>query len=936
MGDLVLAESLIAGLRDREPSARVELVCRETVAGVASLYRNPPDAIIAFPFDPYLWGEPSDSVADSIRALARRIGGKIDLLIAAEFRTTPLAEALAAVTKARDVVIGAALGASDNWSVRILVEKLGVPAQTAVRRLIAVGGEHELDRYARLAESTRRLPDLRPIPTETTAKPKLIVFPFAASPIKMWPLERTVEAASRIAERFDTMIELIGSEDQREILDNLATRFPQPVSVRTGRPSNLQELAAAVSSAYGYLGVDTGLAHLAAAYGVPGVTVFGGGNWPAYAPWEPRSAGVVCPLPCFNCDWDCAFGSALCITGIDVDPVIDAFIRVRSLSSPGPISIALDSYDSHEQAIMDTAAAQYRESQADLRARLGVVLQLQTACSERDELIKRLDESLRSEQGAHVNDVESLRARLAEFESIAVSRADLIAQLETTCSDRDEIIADLQRHLAVAQETATERGALVDTLDADLRGAEKKFEERHDALMDEIAALKSACDERETIIADLQKHLAVAQETAAERGALVDKLDADLRGAEKSFEERHDTFVNEIAALKSACDEREAIIADLQKHLAEAQETAAARGALVETLDADLRGAEKNFEERHDAFVNEIAALKSACDEREAIIADLQKHLAEAQETAAARGALVETLDADLRGAQSAQKQYEERDAALAVEIAALKSACDEREAIIADLQKHLAEAQETAAARGALVETLDADLRDAQRAQKQYEERDAALAVEIAALKSACDEREAIIADLQRHLAVTQATAEERGALVETLDADLRGAQAAQQQFDERHNAILVEIATLKNVCEEREAIITDLQKHLAVTHQAAEERGALIATLDADLRSAQTARAEFEDRHNTILAEVAQLREEVAGFEREAEARRDEIAMLKNVCDERMQEIERITIEAERRSALLADTTAAFESTLRQLERQGAGRSGDASRTG
>jgi hypothetical protein len=47
-------------------------------------------------------------------------------------------------------------------------------------------------------------------------------------------------------------------------------------------------------------------------------------------------------------------------------------------------------------------------------------------------------------------------------------------------------------------------------------------------------------------------------------------------------------------------------------------------------------------------------------------------------------------------------------------------------------------------------------------------------------------------------------------------------------------------------------------------------------------------------------------------------------------------MLEIDRITAEAERRSALLADMTAAFEAALRRLERQGAGGSPTASRTG
>jgi ADP-heptose:LPS heptosyltransferase len=477
MGDLVLVETLLAGLRDREPGVRIELLCRESVALVPGLYREPPHRVIPIPFNPYRWDpEPGDLAAADVRALAERIADGVDVLIAAEQNPSPLGPCLASVIGAGELIVGSTKGHEASRKVHVLLRKLGVDPCASVRRLDPIAGEHELDRYARLAGSARRTPNFRPIQGGKSATRKLLVFPFNNSAFRVWPHEQMVLAATRIAERYDLSIELVASANEQEAVADLARSFPHDVAIRTGSPAELPDIAVALSSASGYLSVDTGLAQLAAAYGVPGVTIYGGGTWPKFAPWGSHAAGVVAPLPCFGCRWDCAFDRAFCLERITADPVVEAFDAVYERTGAGPISVAIDPYDAREQAIMDAAAAKYRGAQEDRREKFDVIMGLREACDERLALIQTLTaevdrrarpvtEAEPERDDALVAECDRLRERILDLERTAQARDDEIALLSGVCDERmheiERITAEAERRSALlADMTAAFEAAL--------------------------------------------------------------------------------------------------------------------------------------------------------------------------------------------------------------------------------------------------------------------------------------------------------------------------------------------------------------------------------------------------------------------------------------------------------------------------------------------
>lgn len=140
--------------------------------------------------------------------------------------------------------------------------------------------EHEVHRWCRLvaegwavdADPTDLRLD-RPA-ADPPARGAVVVHPGAAYPARRWPMERFAEVASW-AHRRGLRVVVTGSAGELALARAVArvARLPQG-SVLAGRTA-LDELAALVADARLVVAGDTGVAHLASAYGTPSVVLFG-------------------------------------------------------------------------------------------------------------------------------------------------------------------------------------------------------------------------------------------------------------------------------------------------------------------------------------------------------------------------------------------------------------------------------------------------------------------------------------------------------------------------------------------------------------------------------------------------------------------------------------------------------------------------------------
>ncbi len=147
-----------------------------------------------------------------------------------------------------------------------------------------VDEEHEVDRWVRLSDwagGPASADDLRlPAPGERSGH--VVVHPGAASPARRWPPERWADVAATLADRGHRVV-VTGTAGEADLCATVAGRHPG-VEDHCGR-HDLDGLGRLVGTAALLLSADTGVAHVATAFGTPSVTLFGPVS-PAL--WGPR------------------------------------------------------------------------------------------------------------------------------------------------------------------------------------------------------------------------------------------------------------------------------------------------------------------------------------------------------------------------------------------------------------------------------------------------------------------------------------------------------------------------------------------------------------------------------------------------------------------------------------------------------------------------
>jgi heptosyltransferase-2 len=141
----------------------------------------------------------------------------------------------------------------------------------------------------------------------------------ALGPAKLWPSERIAALAARLEARGIRPI-LLGSPSARGLADEVQAAASRPIRNLVGRdrpallPALLAELDALVAA-------DSGPAHVAAAVGVPGVSLFGPTDPRLTAPLGPRQRSLWHQPACGPCFLrDCPIDHR-CLQAIDVAEV---------------------------------------------------------------------------------------------------------------------------------------------------------------------------------------------------------------------------------------------------------------------------------------------------------------------------------------------------------------------------------------------------------------------------------------------------------------------------------------------------------------------------------------------------------------------------------------------------------------------------------------
>jgi ADP-heptose:LPS heptosyltransferase len=161
-------------------------------------------------------------------------------------------------------------------------------AGTAPRRLVSYGladgprwdpDEHEVVRWCRLLQESGIPADprdllLTPPPVDPPVRGAVLVHPGAAQVSRRWPPERWADVARALAGAGHEL-RLTGGPDEQGIAFEVARRAGLPPEhVLAGR-TDLLTLCSGVAAARLVVSADTGVAHVATAFGTPSVVLFG-------------------------------------------------------------------------------------------------------------------------------------------------------------------------------------------------------------------------------------------------------------------------------------------------------------------------------------------------------------------------------------------------------------------------------------------------------------------------------------------------------------------------------------------------------------------------------------------------------------------------------------------------------------------------------------
>ncbi|MEO5696356.1 MAG: lipopolysaccharide heptosyltransferase II, partial [Burkholderiaceae bacterium] len=144
-------------------------------------------------------------------------------------------------------------------------------------------------------------------------------------PAKCWPAEHYAALARALHARHGQPVLLLGSPKEAALCEQISAHADGACRALAGATSLIDAMAL-IAAARGVVSNDSGLMHVAAAFGVPQAAVFGSTS-PEHTPplnprarvlWLKQELQLDC-APCF--DRVCRFGHTRCLTGVSAERV---------------------------------------------------------------------------------------------------------------------------------------------------------------------------------------------------------------------------------------------------------------------------------------------------------------------------------------------------------------------------------------------------------------------------------------------------------------------------------------------------------------------------------------------------------------------------------------------------------------------------------------
>jgi ADP-heptose:LPS heptosyltransferase len=299
LGDVAMALHVLSTVKARRPDARVGWLVEDRFAGL-------------------LEGHPQ---IDAIHVYRRARAPRVPLRLLGELRRQRYDLALDLQGNLKSGVLARLAGARRTLGLDAPLSREG--NRFLVRERVKPPPGHRLNAYLALVDAALGPGPTAPatLPASGDAHGAIVLHPGTSrfGAFKRWPAAAFAELGDRLATRVQAGIVLTAGPGERAEADDVRRRMRHPAAVV--EPKGLRALADLLFGARLFVASDTGPAHIAAALGIPTLTLFGPKDPDLLAPVGPRARAVRAGVRCSPCALRFC-PDPVCMTGLPVDLVL--------------------------------------------------------------------------------------------------------------------------------------------------------------------------------------------------------------------------------------------------------------------------------------------------------------------------------------------------------------------------------------------------------------------------------------------------------------------------------------------------------------------------------------------------------------------------------------------------------------------------------------
>jgi len=154
----------------------------------------------------------------------------------------------------------------------------------------------------------------------TTVRRWITLNPFSRWQYKEWENEKWVQIIDWLRDECGIQTVIVGAPEEREKSINIANGCKEKIINLTGK-TTLEELPGVLSLSGLHVGVDSAAPHIAAAVGIPTITIYGPSEWLVWAPLGEIHSVVTPDRDCAPCHQKGCDGSGIskCLEELTVD-----------------------------------------------------------------------------------------------------------------------------------------------------------------------------------------------------------------------------------------------------------------------------------------------------------------------------------------------------------------------------------------------------------------------------------------------------------------------------------------------------------------------------------------------------------------------------------------------------------------------------------------